>query len=105
MGNELYAALPLAMNGVPRDPPGLDGEILVSYRFPQWARLRRGFARITPGLFLLRSRFDPHNGLVLRPAGVEQAGSADQLRPPRLNECGCSLPGALIACTRIGSPG
>ena len=48
------------------DPRGMPGEIVVSFHLPGWS-LRRGFLLLEPGRIRLRPRFQPLEGLVLRP--------------------------------------
>jgi hypothetical protein len=55
---------------VPANPPGLDDELPVLYRLPDWPEPRPGFVLVEPGLFRLRPRFSVTTGLVLRPAGA-----------------------------------
>ena len=51
---------------VSADPPGMPGEILVSFQL-SGCSLRRGFLILEPGRIRLRPRFQPLEGLVLRP--------------------------------------
>lgn len=51
---------------VSADPPGMPGEILVSFRLPGCS-LKGGFLILEPGRIRLRPRFQPLEGLVLRP--------------------------------------